>query len=127
MQNFVINHIYIFLTVAFAVTSQLLIKWQMQYYTFDDFDNIFHKFIFALKLLVNPFILLSIFLTLLSGLSWMIAMTKFEISYAYPYISLGFILIIFSSYVFFNEPITTYKIFAVLFIVTGIFILSREM
>lgn len=126
MQNFIINHIYIFLTVIFAVTSQLLIKWQMQHYTFDHFDNIFYKFIYASKLLVNPFILLSIFLTLLSGLSWMIAMSKFEISYAYPYVSLGFVLIVISSYLFFNEPITIYKVFGVLFIVMGVFILSKD-
>jgi len=43
-------------------------------------------------MLFNPYIMLSIIFTLLSGLSWMIAMTKFDISYAYPYTSLGFVL-----------------------------------
>lgn len=127
MQNFILNHLYIFLTVVFAVTSQLIIKWQMQYYSFENFDSIIHKFIYASKLLVNPFILLSIFLTLLSGLSWMIAMTKFEISYAYPFISLGFVLVVISSYFLFSEAITIYKLFGVIFIIVGIFVLSRDM
>lgn len=125
--QFFINHFYILLTVTFAVASQIIIKWQMKYYSFENYSTILEKFYFASKLLINPYILLSIFLTLLSGLSWMIAMTKFDISYAYPYTSLGFVLILICSHYLFGEVLSVYKIIGVLCIVLGILILSRDL
>lgn len=124
--RFIADHLYILLTVFFAVSSQLIIKWQMKSYSFEGFENIFEKFYFALGLLLNPFILLSIIFTLLSGLSWMIAMSKFDISYAYPFTALGFVLILFFSHMLFNETISVYKHIGIAFIVIGIFIISRE-
>lgn len=125
--QFIINHIYIFLTVFFAVSSQLIIKWQMTKVSLDETISIYDKFLFSIHMLVNPYILLSIVLTLFSGLSWMIAMTKFDISYAYPYTALGFVFILFFSSLLFNEVLSMYKIVGVSFIVLGIFIISREM
>lgn len=124
--QFIVNHLYILLTVVFSVSSQLIIKWQMKNYSFENFDNVFEKFYFAVGLLVNPFILLSIILTLLSGLSWMIAMNKFDISYAYPFTALGFVFILFFSNILFNESISIYKFIGVSFIVIGIFVISRD-
>lgn len=127
MTKFIISHFYILITILFAVSSQLIIKWQMSNYSFDNSSSVLDKFHLAFGMLLNPFILLSIVLTFLSGLSWMIAMTKFDISYAYPYTSLGFVLILLFSYLFFNEALSIYKILGVLFIIFGIFILSRDL
>ncbi|PUE63335.1 EamA family transporter [Arcobacter caeni] len=124
--KFLVNHLYILLTVFFAVSSQLIIKWQMKNYSFEGFDNIFEKFHFAFGLLLNPYILVSILFTLLSGLSWIIAMSKFDISYAYPFTALGFVFILFFSNVLFNESISIYKYIGVTCIVIGVFIISRD-
>lgn len=123
--QFFISHVYIFLTVFFSVLSQLIIKWKMLEYSLDN-RSIYEKFSFVLEMLLNPFIILSIILTLLSGLSWMIAMTKFDISYAYPFTSLGFVLILLCSHLLFNESITLYKLIGVLCIIIGIVIISRD-
>ena len=124
--QFFIEHLYIFLTIIFAVSSQLIIKWKMSAFNFNDYDSIIDKFIFALGMLFNPYIMLSIIFTLLSGLSWMIAMTKFDISYAYPFTTLGFVGILLFSSIFFNEPITWQKIVGVVLIMTGIIFSSRS-
>lgn len=123
--KFFINHLYIFLTIAFAVTSQIIIKWKMSSINMVDDMPIFDKFIFVSSMLANPFIVLSIFLTLLSGLSWMIAMTKFEISYAYPYNAVGFMLILILSNILFGESISHNKVIGLIFIISGIIIGSR--
>ena len=83
--KFLLEHFYIFLSIFFAVCSQLIIKWKMSAFSFDGDTTIIDKFSFAFSMLLNPYIMLSIIFTLLSGLSWMIAMTKFDISYAYPF------------------------------------------
>ena len=124
--KFIISHLYIIMTIAFAVASQLIIKWQMSSIHFDNNLTLLKKFLFAFGMLFKPYIILSLILTLLSGLSWMIAMTKFDISYAYPFTSLGFLLILVFSYLLFKEPLTLYKIIGVLFIMVGIIISSKS-
>jgi drug/metabolite transporter (DMT)-like permease len=125
--QFFINHLYIFLSISFAVASQLITKWQMSKVVIEDTMGIFDKFLFAFYMLINPYILLSIFLTLLSGLSWMLVMSKFDISYAYPYTALGFGFVLFFSYILFNESISIYKLLGVSLIMFGIFIISKDM
>ena len=124
--QFLVKHAYIFLSIFFAVGSQLIIKWQMSEYDLSSYATIMEKFKFSFSMLLNPFIIFSIFLTLLSGLSWMIAMTKFDISYAYPFITLGFVLVLITSTFLFNESLTWYKVIGTLFIIIGIFITSKS-
>ncbi len=123
--RFIIQHLYIFLSLFFALCSQLIIKWKMNGISLENKNGLIEKFVFAFSLLLNPFIMLSIGFTLLSGLSWMIAMTKFELSYAYPFTALGYVLVTLFSYFLFNEALTWQKLTGSLFIVMGIFIVSR--
>ena len=98
----------------------------MSEYDLSQFNNIYEKFSFAFEMLFNPYIMLSLFLTLLSGLSWMIAMTKFDISYAYPFTTLGFVLVFLFSIFLFHEPLTWQKTIGLFFIVAGIIISSKS-
>jgi len=125
--QFIINHTYIFLTVIFAVLSQLIIKWKMSAFSFSDYATLTDKFFFAFSMLLNPYIIISLVLTFLSGLSWMIAMTKFDISYAYPFTTLGFVFIFVFSVILFNEPITWQKSIGLILIIIGIIISSRSL
>jgi len=124
--KFLIDHLYIFLSIFFAISSQLIIKWKMNAFSIENIGcSTWEKFLFAFSMLLNPYIMLSILFTLLSGLSWMIAMTKFDISYAYPYTALGFVFILFFSYLLFHEPLNLYKVIGVVLIVMGIILSSK--
>jgi len=125
--KFIFNHGYILSTIFFAVCSQLIIKWQMINYSLENHSGVYDKFLFAFGMLLNPFIILSLILTFLSGLSWMIAMTKFDISYAYPYTALGFVFIMLFSSLIFNETLSVYKIAGVILIILGTFVVSRDL
>ncbi|WP_292661654.1 hypothetical protein [Nitratifractor sp.] len=124
--NFLFNHFYIFLSIFFAVISQLIIKWKMSSFDLSHIPSVLEKFLFVASLLSNPYIILSIVLTLLSGLSWMIAMTKFELSYAYPYTALGYVIVLLFSFFLFHESLTLQKIAGVLLVVLGIIIASKS-
>ena len=58
-------------------------------------------------------------------LCWLAAMTKFELSYAYPFMSLAFVLVLVLSALLFHEALTTAKILGVLLIIAGIIVGSR--
>ena len=113
------------LAIFFGVVSQLIIKWQMSVFSFNDYETWQDKFALAFSMFLNPYIIISLTLTLLSGVTWMIAMTKFEISYAYPFTLLGLVLVTIFSVIFFGESINTYKIIGIAMIILGIVLISK--
>jgi len=123
--QFILNHLYLLLAISFAVVSQLIIKWQMSAFSFDDYETWQDKFALAFSMLLNPYIIISLILTLLAGVAWMISMTKFEISYAYPFTLLGLVLVTIFSVIFFGESINTYKIIGIAMIILGIVLISK--
>ncbi len=125
--QFIHNHFYLLLAISFGVVSQLIIKWKMSAFSFDDYETWQDKFALAFSMLLNPYIIISLILTLLAGVTWMIAMTKFEISYAYPFTLLGLVLVTIFSVVFFGESVNTYKLSGIVLIVLGIVVISKGM
>ena len=125
--QFILNHFYLLLAISFGVISQLIIKWQMSAFVFNDYETWQDKFALAFSMLLNPYIIISLILTLLAGVTWMIAMTKFEISYAYPFTLLGLVLVTIFSVIFFGESVNTYKIIGIAVIILGIVLISKGM
>ena len=117
-------HIYIFLTVILVVYSQLIMKWQVGM-AGELPIGIVEKITFLIQILFRPWVISGLTATFLSGLTWMAAMTRFPINYAYPFTSLSFILILIGSSVFFHEAITIPKAIGTGFIVTGVIIASQ--
>ncbi len=120
-----INHSYIIATIFFGVYSQLIMRWQVSLAGSLPVDNM-GKVSFICKLLLNPWVLSGVAATFLGGITWMLAMTKFEISYAYPFISLNFILVLVLGIFLFNESFTSMKLLGTFLVIVGIFFLSRN-
>ena len=119
------SHIYIFLTIFFTVYGQIIIKWQVNSAGALPVEAI-EKISFILRLLLNPWILSGLFSAFLASLTWMAAMTKFDLSYAYPFMSLSFIIVSLSSLVFFNESMSLSRLIGLSFIVLGIIVINRD-
>jgi uncharacterized membrane protein len=84
------------------------------------------KIFFLFSMLFDPWVFSAIIGAFIGGLSWMAAMTKFELSYAYPFISLSFVLVLLMSNIFLNEPLTHYKVVGVILIIAGVVIGSQK-
>ena len=123
--NFLSQHIYIFITLAFTVSSQLIIKWKMSDFSYNDFSSWQDRYSFAFSMLINPYIILALAFSVLAGVTWMIAMTKFELSYAYPFTIFSLIFVTLFSIIFFEEQVNAYKIIGIILVAIGIFTISR--
>lgn len=120
------GYIYILGTVLFTVYGQLIMKWRIvQYGALPiDFSD---KVIFLFKLIFDPYIFSGFISAFIASLFWMGVMTKFELSYAYPFMSGAFILVFVLSIFLFHETITLQKIIGLILITTGILITSRSL
>lgn len=119
--GYTVNHLYILSTIAFTVYGQLVIKWQVNKAGNLPFD-FYEKIIFLLNLLLNPWIISAFIALFCAALSWMMTLTKFELSHAYPFMGLTFVLVLFFSGVFLNEVITMYKAIGILLVIIGLFV-----
>jgi multidrug transporter EmrE-like cation transporter len=118
------NHLYILLTILLTVYGQIVIKWQVK--AAGELPNqTEQKIQFILNLLLNPWIVSSLICAFLASLFWMAAMTKFPLSYAYPFTSLSFLIILLASNIFFQEAITINKLVGISCLITGIIISSK--
>lgn len=116
------GYFYIFGTIFFTVYGQMILKWKIDQYGALP-DAWFEKFTFLLQLLLNPWIISGFLSAFLAALSWMAAMTKFDISYAYPFMSLSFVLVFVLSAFLFGEPISMQKVIGFSLIVLGIIVM----
>jgi uncharacterized membrane protein len=116
-----VSYLYIFGTIAFTVYGQLVIKWQMAKVEFLP-HNLIAKLLFLLKMFSNPWIISGFLSAFAAAICWMAAMTKFRLSYAYPFMSLSFVFVLILSSLLFHELITVPKILGVLLIVAGIIV-----
>lgn len=119
-----IDFLYILGTISCTVCGLLMMKWRIARFGLLP-DNFSGKITFLLRLMVDPFVFSGLVLGFIAAVFWMAAMTKFELSFAYPFVSLSYVLVLIFSAVLFKESITTYKIAGVVLILFGIFISSR--
>ena len=115
------SYLYIFGTILCTVYGQLIIKWQMA--KAGSLPHVFsEKVIFLLHMFLNPWILSAFLSAFVASLCWMAAMTKLDLSHAYPFISLSFVFVLVLSGLFFHEAVTLPKLLGALLIMTGIIV-----
>lgn len=119
------KYIYLFLTIIFTVYGQLILKWRMDMKgampaLFQD------KIKYFWDAFLDIWVLSSFASAFIASITWMMTLTKFELSYAYPFMSLSFVLVFLFSAFLFNESVTTSKIVGLLLVIGGLIILAQK-
>jgi len=119
------QHLYIFLCIALTVASQLIMRWRVGAAGALP-ESAAERFNFIGELLLTPWIWLGIGCTFLAGVSWMLALTRFELSYAFPFTGASFLLILFAGAVLFNEHVSATRIIGTVIVMLGLFVVVRS-
>ena len=118
------QHLYIIMTLVLTVYGQLVFKWQI-----DKAGPFPHGtlqiVVYLLKLLIQPWIISCYLAALVASLLWIAALRHFELSYAYPYMSLTFGLVLIFSIFLFQETASLPKIIGTSLIIIGVIIGSQ--
>ena len=119
-----LNYLYIAATIAFTVYGQLILKWRIAHFGSLP-AGVLEKLKFLVALVFDPYIFSGFLAAFLDSLAWMAAMTKFELSHAYPFMSLNFVVVLLLSGWLLNETMTTQKFLGVFLIVVGTIVAAR--
>ena len=87
---------------------------------------LYYVFYTLKPILSDPLILLALFCILGGGFVWLVAMSKYELSFLYPFLSLNYLVIVFGSKIFLGEEVSFIRWISVLFIIGGLIIISRS-
>jgi EamA-like transporter family. len=114
------RYFYIFFTLLFTVYGQMILKWRISRLGFHLPDSgICDKFIALIRLVVDPFILSGFVAAFIASLFWMGAMSKFEITQAYPFMSLAPAIVFLLGVFLLGETFTIGKVIGLILIITG--------
>ena len=78
----------------------------------------------ALSVFTNMYLLSGMFSYGISIILWMIVLSKVNVSLAYPFLSVGYVVTAVLAYLIFKEPLTVQKIFGIAIICLGVVILT---
>jgi multidrug transporter EmrE-like cation transporter len=117
-----IDHVWIAVSILFTACSQLLIKWQVG--EAGPLPVGGDRLQYFVDLFMRPWIVVALGSTFLAGVTWMVALGKFELSYAFPFYALNFIIVFFASAMLFSEPLSPAKLMGLALIVAGVAVLG---
>lgn len=113
------SYFYVACTVLLTVYGQIVIKWQvLAAGAFPESPG--EKALFLGRLLINPWIVSALAAALAAAVTWMAAMTRLDLSHAYPFLSSVFVLVPFFSILLFHEPLSSAKVIGLGLVVAGI-------
>ncbi len=112
-------YFYIFGTLFFTVYGQIVLKWRLSGLKVVLPQGVLEKIVYLTKIIFDPFIFSGFASAFIASLFWMAAMTKFEITQAYPFMSLAPAFVFVIGIFFFGETFTIGKIVGLVFIILG--------
>ena len=110
--------ILILISVALGVIGQILIKQGVMSAGAVGFN----KEVF--KLTLKPFVILGLFSYAVSSIFWLLVLSRTELSYAYPMVALGYVLVFFFSWWFFHDKVTVTRIMGLVLIIAGVILVA---
>ncbi len=115
----------VLITVAAMSAAQLMVKKGIT--LVGEFpDHVGGLAHFFLKACTNPYIIAAALLTIITGLTWLLAISKAELSHIYPFMALSYVLVALFSFLIFKEDVNALRWAGIVVICIGVFLVSRS-
>jgi multidrug transporter EmrE-like cation transporter len=119
-----VGYVYVFATVLLTVYGQLVFKWRI-----DEAGELppggGDRLRYAGELAADPWVISVFVAALAASITWGAALTKFELSFAYPFMSLSFVLVLVLGVALLSEAMAVEKVVGVVLICAGLIIGSQ--
>ncbi|MCW5881660.1 MAG: EamA family transporter [Anaerolineae bacterium] len=113
------------IAISFSVCGEMLLKVGMNQVGNLDLTGM-HAIPTLIRAFTTPAVLIGFILIFGGSLFWLSVLSKAHLSWAYPMLSMSYILVVFLSAWLLNEPVTAWRIAGVLTIIAGVFMVYRS-
>lgn len=116
---------YILVSVGGAAVGQLLLKRGMSMMgpltlTWRELPRV------VLGMATNGFVLVGLMVFVTSTFFWLTALSRVDLSFAYPFASLGYVIMLLASWQLLGEAINTTRMLGTVVVVLGVLLISRS-
>ncbi|MEK6645781.1 MAG: EamA family transporter [Candidatus Firestonebacteria bacterium] len=117
------NLIMIFFSVLLGISGQLCLKQGMlQVGRFNSDPS--QAIPLLIKAFQTPLVFLGFLSYAISSLAWLIVLSRVELSFAYPLVSIGYVIVVLLSSILFNEHVTFTRLAGTFVIAIGVYLIS---
>jgi drug/metabolite transporter (DMT)-like permease len=119
----------IFILIFFGVLlnsgAQLLLKVGVNQIGYFEF-NLSQLSLFVFKVVCNIPIVAGLMLYVMSVVIWLLVLSRVPVSYAYPLLSLGYLINAIAAFYLLHEPVSALRILGILIIMAGVYLVSQS-
>lgn len=80
----------------------------------------------AMKVMANPPILTGLFAYGFSVIVWLLVLSRVQVSYAYPMLSIGYVVNALAAAYFFGEGISIVRMTGIFIIISGVYVIAQS-
>lgn len=78
------------------------------------------------SMVTNPFVVVGLSIYVIGTFFWLAALSRVDLSFAYPFASLSYVVMLIGSWLIFHEDITLLRIVGTITIIIGVILISRS-
>jgi len=78
------------------------------------------------RALTQPYVTAGFLLYAVSALGWLVVLSRVELSFAYPMVSIGYVAVVILSRFIFHEQVTLVRVLGTLVVCFGVVLISRS-
>ncbi|MBX7220916.1 MAG: EamA family transporter [Blastocatellia bacterium] len=117
----------IFLTIFLTAVGQLLLKHATNTRLGGSFPGLSMAGVqYLVHAFLDIYVIASFAAAFLASLTWIVAVSKLDLGFAYPFMSLGFVVVLLASAWLFREPLSLTRVVGVLIICLGVYLVSKS-
>jgi multidrug transporter EmrE-like cation transporter len=115
------NYLLIIISIILSSLGQLAMKnGANQIFISGGAARLFIQFVSNISIVVG------LLLYGISTIVWIVALSRTQLSIAYPMVSLSYIIVVIASYFIFSEPLNLQKILGLVFIMIGVVFIAKS-
>lgn len=115
----------ILLGVLLNAAAQLLLKAGMTQIGHFEF-SMANAVPIGLQVMANLPIIGGLFLYVMSVVVWLLVLSRVQVSFAYPMLSIGYIVNAIAAYYLFGEPLTSLRMLGIFIIIAGVYLVAQN-
>lgn len=118
-----VNYLLLVISISLAVIGQLMMKQGMMMFGTFPVKELITRLI---PMFFQPFVFVGIMCFCLSSVFWLVILSRIDLSFAYPLVSVGYIVVALFSFFVFKENVSFIRWLGIITICAGVFLISRS-
>jgi drug/metabolite transporter (DMT)-like permease len=118
------RHAFLLLYIVFTVASQLIMRWRVG--GIGTLAPGADRVGFVMSLLMMPWVWVAFVCTFFAGIMWMLTLSRLDLTYAFPFTGITFLIILLAGAFVFGEHVSVGRIAGTLLVVLGLVVVVRS-